>query len=96
MIVICRHKYTLEMLKELGVISESDKILDHVENIEEIKHQDVLGTLPIDLASECKSIWFIEWDIPLEARGREWTKEETYKYYRGIDRYKVFPLSEEE
>lgn len=89
MIVICRHEYTLSLLKEKGIIKDGDIILDHIDNIEQIKGKDVLGTLPIDLAEKCKSILFIKWDIPLEARGREWTKEETYKYYNGISKYKV-------
>ena len=92
MIVITRHKDTIRLLKEKGIITEEDTILDHVDNIEQIKGRIVLGTLPIDLAEYCERILFIKWDIPLEARGRDWTYEETKKFFNGISEYKVIRL----
>lgn len=92
MIVITRHSDTIKLLKEKGVITDNDTIIDHINNIEQIKGQTVLGTLPIDLASYCEKILFIKWNIPLEARGREWTYEETQKYYNGISEYKVIRM----
>lgn len=92
MIVITRHEDTIRLLKEKGIITENDTILDHVDNIEQIKGKTVLGTLPIDLASYCEKILFTKWDIPLEARGRDWTYEETKKFFNGISEYKVIKL----
>lgn len=92
MIVITRHSDTIKLLKEKGIITDNDIILDHVDNIEQIEGQVVLGTLPIDLAAYCQKILFIKWNIPLEARGREWTYEETKAYYNGISEYKVISL----
>ncbi len=89
MIVITRHSDTIRLLKEKGIITDDDTILDHVDDVEQIRGKVVLGTLPIDLASYCKRILFIKWNIPLEARGREWTYEETKEYYNGITEYKV-------
>ena len=92
MIVITRHEGTIRLLKETGIINENDTILDHVDDVEQIKGEVVLGTLPIDLASHCEKILFIKWDMPLEARGRQWTYEETKRFFNGISEYKVIQV----
>ena len=76
MLVVTRHPETIKVLKENGIISDSDTLMEHVKP-RDVMGKDVLGTLPINLASYCRSVTFVKWNIPQEARGKQWTLKQT-------------------
>lgn len=93
-ILITRHPDVIKLLKELKVIDSETTIIDHA-TAEDIKGKEVIGILPIDLAAHCSKVHSIIWNIPIEARGRDWTYEETKRYYSGIKTYIVREIPNE-
>lgn len=89
-IVITRHPEFEKLLIELGYIKKGEyTLITHISDIDQIRGKNVIGILPLNLAAHTKSVLFPTWKIPNSFRGKEWTYEETKKFFRGMHKYKV-------
>jgi putative CRISPR-associated protein (TIGR02620 family) len=49
----------------------------------------VVGTLPVHLAALCHEYWNLDMEVPLAARGKEFSREDMEKFGAKLTRYKV-------
>lgn len=94
-ILVTRHNETIKLFWDLKIIDENTEILDHIDdkNIHKIIGKNVIGILPFDLAAKCNTLLTPIWDIPLDARGADWTYEDTKKYFKGMKKYKILEIT---
>jgi putative CRISPR-associated protein (TIGR02620 family) len=78
-VVITRHNALVQYLVEEGIVSEEGIALPHA-TPEIVKGKDIIGILPLRLASLAKSITEIPLDLPQELRGKELTIEQVREY----------------
>ena len=77
--VITRHKALLAYLLDKDIIKEGEfKLIEHAD-YKDIKGQDVIGVLPLQLASYAKSVTEVPLKLTPEMRGKELTFEEVEK-----------------
>ena len=77
--VITRHKALLAYLLDKDIIKEGDyKLIEHAE-YKDVEGQDVIGVLPLQLASYAKSVTEVPLKLTPEMRGKELTFEEVEK-----------------
>lgn len=88
-IVVTRHEALVSYLKEIEVIKDGEfQLITHA-TPKDIEGKDVIGVLPIALASLCNSITEVPLNIPLELRGKELSIEDIRKYAGEISVYRV-------
>ena len=77
--VITRHKALLAYLLDKDIIKEGEyKLIEHAD-YKDVEGQDVIGVLPLQLASCAKSVTEVPLKLTLEMRGKELTFEEVEK-----------------
>ena len=77
--VITRHKALLAYLLDKDIIKEGEyKLIDHAD-YKDVEGQDVIGVLPLQLASYAKSVTEVPLKLTPEMRGKELTFEEVEK-----------------
>ena len=77
--VITRHKALLAYLLDKDIIKEGEyKLIEHAE-YKDVEGQDVIGVLPLQLASYAKSVTEVPLKLTPEMRGKELTFEEVEK-----------------
>ena len=77
--VITRHKALLAYLLDKDTIKEGEyKLIEHAD-YKDVEGQDVIGVLPLQLASYAKSITEVPLNLTPEMRGKELTFEEVEK-----------------
>lgn len=77
--VITRHKALLAYLLDKDIIKEGEyKLIEHAD-YKDVEGQDVIGVLPLQLASYAKSVTEIPLKLTPEMRGKELTFEEVEK-----------------
>ena len=77
--VITRHKALLAYLLDKDIIKEGEyKLIEHAD-YKDVECQDVIGVLPLQLASYAKSITEVPLNLTPEMRGKELTFEEVEK-----------------
>ena len=77
--VITRHKALLAYLLDKDIIKEGDyKLIEHAD-YKDVEGQDVIGVLPLQLASYAKSVTEVPLKLTPEMRGKELTFEEVEK-----------------
>ena len=77
--VITRHKALLAYLLDKDIIKEGEyKLIEHAD-YPEVQGQDVIGVLPLQLASYAKSVTEVPLKLTPEMRGKELTFEEVEK-----------------
>ena len=77
-VVVTRHQALIEYLIELGLITPETPVISHA-SPDQIKGKDVIGVLPLSLASLAKSITEIPLTLTPEDRGRELSIERLRK-----------------
>ena len=87
-IVVTRHPALVDYLVEEGVIPEGTPVIAHAAT-EDVRGKDVIGVLPLSLASLANTVTEVKLDIPAEKRGQELSLEEVRAYARGIVTYEV-------
>jgi putative CRISPR-associated protein (TIGR02620 family) len=87
-VVVTRHPALVDFLRELGLVEEDVEIIPHA-SPNDVQGKDVIGVLPLHLATLAKSVTEVQLDLPPDARGRELSLEELRKYYRGVRTYIV-------
>lgn len=90
-ILVTRHDGLVDYLKEIGLIDDSTKRLTHV-TVDDVKGHDVIGNLPMSLASNANTITEIPLTIPADMRGKELSTEDVRKYAGEQTTYKVVKL----
>lgn len=77
--VITRHKALVEYLLDKDIIKEGEyKLIEHAD-YKDVEGQDVIGVLPLQLASYAKSVTEVPLKLTPEMRGKELTFEEVEK-----------------
>ena len=77
--VITRHKALLAYLLDKDIIKEGEyKLVEHAD-YKDVEGQDVIGVLPLQLASYAKSVTEVPLKLTPEMRGKELTFEEVEK-----------------
>ena len=77
--VITRHKALLAYLLDKDIIKEGEyKLIEHAD-YKDVEGQDVIGVLPLQLASYAKSVTEVPLKLTPEMRGKELTFEEVEK-----------------
>ena len=77
--VITRHKALLAYLLDKDIIKEGEyKLIEHAD-YKDVEGQDVIGVLPLQLASYAKSVTEVPLKLTSEMRGKELTFEEVEK-----------------
>ena len=77
--VITRHKALLTYLLDKDIIKEGEyKLIEHAD-YKDVEGQDVIGVLPLQLASYAKSVTEVPLKLTPEMRGKELTFEEVEK-----------------
>ena len=77
--VITRHKALLAYLLDKDIIKEGEyKLIEHAD-YKDVEGQDVIGVLPLQLASYAKSVTEVPLKLTPELRGKELTFEEVEK-----------------
>ena len=85
-LIVTRHKALIKVLQE--DFSITGEVVDHA-TPEIVKDKDVIGILPIYLASYANTITVLELDIPIEKRGQELSVDEVRQYMKEPKTYKV-------
>ena len=92
-IVVTRHESLIEYLKEIKVIQDGDfQLISHA-TLEDVEGKDIIGVLPISLASHANTITEIPLNVPMELRGQELSLDQVRKYAGEIAVYKVLKLN---
>ena len=77
--VITRHKALLDYLLDKDIIKEGEyKLIEHAD-YKDVEGQDVIGVLPLQLASYAKSVTEVPLKLTPEMRGKELTFDEVSK-----------------
>lgn len=87
---VSRHPGAVEWAHRRGVDAMA---IDHLD-LDAVRAGDVvIGTLPVGLAAEVQgrgaAFWFLELDLPAEARGRELTADEMERCGARLVEYRV-------
>jgi putative CRISPR-associated protein (TIGR02620 family) len=88
MVVVTRHKGTIEYLKQMGVIREDCTVVEHA-TADDVRGKDVVGVLPMNLAALARSVTVVDLDVPFDLRGIELSREQVQQYATGIHTYTV-------
>ena len=77
--VVTRHKALVSYLLDKDIIKEGDyKLIEHAD-YKDVEGQDVIGVLPLQIASYAKSVTEVPLKLTPEMRGKELTFEEVEK-----------------
>ncbi len=85
-VIVTRHNGLIQWLKNHGI---EGQVIPHVESPEQIRGKDVIGVLPLSLASVTRSIWTVDMDLPPEARGKDLSPEEMDRFGAHLMKYEV-------
>ena len=85
MIIVTRHKGAVEWLRQQGI---EGKVIAHA-TAEDVIGQQVVGVLPLYLASLTLAITSIDIDLPPELRGKDITPEQMDECGAKLVTYKV-------
>lgn len=88
-VVVTRHQALVEYLRELGLADDQTTILSHV-TAEDVKGQDVIGVLPLSLASMTNTITEVPLKLTPEDRGQELSLERVREIAGTPQTYYVF------
>ena len=69
-IIVTRHDALVSYLREIGLADEATTILSHA-TVEDVRGQDVIGVLPLSLASVTNTVTEIPLALTPEDRGQE-------------------------
>lgn len=88
-LVVTRHAALVEYLVKNEVVNPENMLVIEHASVEQIQGRDVIGILPMHLASECASLTIADLAIPPELRGKELSLEDISKYVTTITTYVV-------
>lgn len=87
MIIVTRHKAVVQWLAMQGIYGE---VIEHITNIEQIKDQDVIGSIPYHFAAYAKSVTSVEIpNLPAERRNKELNVDEMIEFGAYLQKYIV-------
>ena len=90
-IIVTRHPALVEYLKEIGVITGDEPVITHATE-EDVRGKDVIGVLPLSVASVANRVTEVTLNLTPEMRGRELTLEEVRSVAGDVTTYTVIKL----
>ena len=69
-IIVTRHSALVDLLIERGVINGDEKVISHATS-EDITGKNVIGVLPLRLASMAKTVTEVPLNLTADDRGKE-------------------------
>ncbi len=91
MLVITRHAALVQYLREIGLIGADATIIEHVSDPSILDGQDVIGVLPLALASRCRTITEVPLALTPADRGHEISLERIREIARPPQTWVVRP-----
>lgn len=90
-IIVTRHPALVEYLKEMKIITGKEPVITHATE-EDVRGKDVIGVLPLALASVANRVTEVTLNLTPEMRGRELTLEEVRSVAGDVTTYTVIKL----
>ena len=90
-IIVTRHPALVEYLKEIGVITGDEPVITHATE-EDVMGKDVIGVLPLSLASVANRVTEVTLNLTPEMRGRELSLDEIRSVAGDVTTYTVVKL----
>ena len=90
-IIVTRHPALVEYLKEMEIIDGNERMITHATE-EDIRGKDVIGVLPLSLASVANRVTEVTLNLTPEMRGRELSLDEIRSVAGDITTYTVIKL----
>lgn len=87
-VVVTRHKGTIDYLKERGVIDGTEPFIEHAA-ADDVRLKHVVGMLPYHLAALTWDITVVDLEVPPEMRGVELDLEAVRRYAVRVATYSV-------
>lgn len=87
-IIVTRHASLVSVLAEDFGIFPDGEVISHA-TAAAVRGKDVVGVLPLHLASEASTITEVSLDLPPELRGKELTANEVRQHLKGLTTYRV-------
>lgn len=69
-VIVTRHQALVDLLRERGLVTEHNKVFDHV-TADDVRGKRVIGILPMALAAEAESVIEIPLNLTPDLRGKE-------------------------
>jgi putative CRISPR-associated protein (TIGR02620 family) len=92
-LVVTRHQGMVDFLREEGHITEGNfEVVAHV-SPEEVEGREVIGVLPLHLASLCRRVGMVPLNLPPELRGVELTSEQVREHAEAFAWFEVSRLT---
>lgn len=85
-IVVTRHPALVEYLKEMEIIDGNERVITHATE-DDVRGKDVIGVLPLSLASVANSVTEVTLNLTPEMRGKELSLEEVRSIAGEIIKY---------
>lgn len=90
-IIVTRHPALIEYLEEMKIIDGNERVITHATE-DDVRGKDVIGVLPLSLASLANSVTEVTLNLTPEMRGRELTLEEVRSVAGDVTTYTVIKL----
>lgn len=90
-IIVTRHPALIKYLEEMRIIDGNEKVITHATE-EDVRGKDVIGVLPLSLASVANRVTEVTLNLTPEMRGRELTLEEVRSVAGDVTTYTVIKL----
>ena len=90
-IIITRHPALIKYLEEIGVITGDEPVITHATE-EDVRGKDVIGVLPLSLASVANRVTEVTLNLTPEMRGRELSLDEIRSVAGDVTTYTVIKL----
>ena len=87
-VIITRHTGLIPLLIEMGLATQDTPVLSHA-TAQDVAGKDVIGVLPLWLASQAKTVTEVTLNIPADLRGVELTVDQCRDYTTGVSTYTV-------
>ena len=90
-IIVTRHPALVEYLKEMEIIDGNERMRTHATE-EDVRGKDVIGVLPLSLASVANRVTEVTLNLTPEMRGRELSLDEIRSVAGDVTTYTVIKL----
>lgn len=96
-VVVSQHQAFVNYCLEIKLIQEGNyRLIPRVNNYDEIRDQNVVGILPLHLASLCSSITEVPLVVPVELKGKKLDLDQIREFARKPKTYYVELLTDDE
>jgi len=93
-LVVTKHPGLIEYLKKEKIVEENVSYLYYVDNPDQVRGLNVIGSLTCVMAKYCAAYTEVDLDIPYELRDAYLTESLVRTMLRGLETFYVLPLEE--